>query len=179
MSAEVRRLFLALWPDSTVRRALVALQRRFSADIGRPVGADDLHLTLVFLGATPAARQQCLERAVGDVHAGGFELRLDCLGHWRKPEVLWAGGRTPAPLMDLVQRLQTCVSGCGGRTDERPFEAHLTLFRKVRRAPRPLPPVTPISWRVASFVMVESVTAADGARYRVLREWPLGGSTSP
>jgi len=178
MTADLARLFFALWPGATVRGGLAAVQQRLPPDLGRAVRADNLHLTLVFLGATPASRRQCIERAVSGVRTSGFELPLDRLGYWRKPEVLWMGGSAPAPLAALVQVLQSIVLGCGGKADNRPFEAHLTLFRKVRRAPRPLPAVPPIRWQVESFVLVESLTDPAGAQYAVLREWPLGNSTS-
>lgn len=179
MNAEVRRLFLALWPDPGVRQALVHLQQGLAPDLGRPVSAGNLHLTLVFLGATPAARRQCLEQAVSEIRGGGFDLQLDRLGHWRTPEVLWAGGAAPPSLTALVQALQGAVLGCGGKVDPRPFEVHLTLFRKVRRPPRPLPAIAPIPWHIESFALVESSTDPAGSRYRVRREWPLAGSTSP
>jgi 2'-5' RNA ligase len=177
---EVRRLFLALWPETAVRGAIADLQQRFPPGIGRAVPAGNLHLTLVFLGATPAARRQCLEQAVGEIRVAPFDLRLDRLGWWRRPQVLWAGSAsTPPALRELVQALQERVVRCGGEVEMRPFEVHLTLFRKVRKPPPPLPSVTPTQWRVQAFALVESITAAAGADYRVLRQWPLGGSTSP
>jgi len=178
MTAELSRLFLALWPGATVRGDLAAVQQRLPSDIGRAVRADNFHLTLVFLGATPISRRWCIERAVSEVRTGGFELRLDRLGHWRKPEVLWIGGPAPAPLAALVRALQSIVLDCDGKADDRSFEVHLTLFRKVRRAPRPMPAVPPIRWQVESFVLVESLADPAGAQYAVLREWPLGNSTS-
>jgi 2'-5' RNA ligase len=177
---EVRRLFLALWPETAVRDAVADLQQRFPHGIGRRVPAANLHLTLVFLGATPEARRQCLEQAVGEIHTAPFDVRLDRVGWWRRPQVLWAGSAsTPPALEELVQALQERVARCGGEVEARPFEVHLTLFRKVREPPRPLPSVTPILWPVQTFALVESITAAAGADYRVLRQWPLGGSTSP
>jgi 2'-5' RNA ligase len=177
---EVRRLFLALRPETAVRDAVANLQQRFPPDVGRAVPGGNLHLTLVFLGATPAARRQCLEQAVGEIHMAPFDVQLDHVGWWRRPQVLWAGSAsTPPALRELVQALQERVIRCGGEVEARPFEVHLTLFRKVRKPPRPLPPMTPILWTVQTFALVESITAAVGADYRVLRQWPLGGSTSP
>jgi len=175
---DVRRLFLALWPDSAVRNALVELQRSLPSGIGRLVSGDNLHLTLIFLGSTPAERQRCIEEALTGIAATGFSLQLDRLGYWRKPQVLWAGSAvTPPPLSALVRETQDCVVRCGGAVDERPFQIHLTLCRKVRKAPRDLPAVAPISWPVRAFALVESVTAAAGVQYRVLREWPLAAGT--
>lgn len=173
---EVRRLFLALWPDEAVRRALVELQQRLPPGTGRPVSADNLHLTLAFLGSTPAERQQCIEAALDSVTGSGFDLRLVRLGYWRKPQALWIGAAaTPPPLAALVRGLQDCLARCGGQADTRPFQAHLTLYRKVRKPPR-LPALAPITWSVQSFALVESNTAAAGVQYRVLRQWPLAAA---
>lgn len=172
---EVRRLFLALWPEAAVRAALLEVQRGLPADIGRAVKADNLHITLAFLGSTPAQRQSCIEAALDDVVAQCFSLQLDRLGFWRKPQVLWVGSeRSPPPLQTLVDGVGRAVAQCGCRLDSRPFQIHLTLFRKVRKPPRELPVVAPIQWPVESFALVESVTAASGVCYKVLKTWALG-----
>jgi 2'-5' RNA ligase len=171
---EVRRLFLALWLGEAVRGALTELQKRLPPGLGRLVAGENLHITLVFLGSTPALRQACIEEALAGIDKPGFNLRLDRLGYWRQPRVLWVGGEiTPPPLAALVQALRDAAARCGCEVEARPFQTHLTLCRKVRTMPRDLPAMEPISWPVQSFVLVESVTAADGAVYRILREWML------
>jgi 2'-5' RNA ligase len=177
MSPDVRRLFIALWPDQTVRDAFADLQKRLPPGIGRPVSIDNLHLTLVFLGSTAAERQHCIEQALQGIDSPSFSIQLDQLGYWRKPQVLWAGS-TPAspPLLALVQALQAVCVRCGCEVDTRPYQTHLTLYRKVRKAPRDLPVMTPVIWPVNGFSLVESVTAATGAEYRVLRTWHLSGN---
>jgi 2'-5' RNA ligase len=171
---DVRRLFLALWPSAAVRDALVEVQRLFPRRTGRAVYGDNLHITLVFLGSTPAERRACIEEALSGIAAPGFTLQLDQLGYWRKPQVLWAGsGGVPAPLTALVEALTKAAAQCGHKPDTRPFLPHLTLFRKVRRPPRDMPLMTPVPWPADSFALVESVTAAAGVRYEVLSTWPL------
>ena len=171
---DVRRLFLALWPNATVRDALGEVQQRITSGTGRAVSRDNLHITLVFLGSTAAERRACIEQALDRVKIPGFTLQLDQLGYWRKPQVLWAGGDTvPAPLSALVEEAVAAAARCGTRLDVRPFHPHLTLFRKVRKPPRHLPVVAPILWPADSFAMVESVTAAGGVCYKVLKTWTL------
>jgi len=171
---EVRRLFLALWPNAEVRDALVAVQGRFPAGTGRAVSADNLHITLAFLGSTPVERQRCIEEALTGIELPGFTLQLDQLGYWRRPQVLWLGGDTvPGPLKNLVDVVTTVASQCGFILDSRPFRPHLTLFRKVRKTPRDLQVMTPILWPAYSFALVDSVTAAYGVCYKVLKTWAL------
>jgi len=182
-SPDVRRLFLALWPNDAVRSALREVQRRFPPGMGRAVNADNLHITLVFLGSTPVERRDCIEAALAGIAIPGFTLTLDQLGYWRKPQVVWAGSTSvPAPLTTLADTVSTAAAQCGCELDTRPFQPHLTVFRKVRKPPRDVPVITPIQWPAESFVLVESITAASGVCYKVLKTWALtagaGGSAS-
>lgn len=171
---DVRRLFFALWPDEAVRSDLIDLQKRLAPGIGRLVSGANLHITLVFLGATTVARQLCIEESLAGRDRPEFSLQLDQLGYWRKPQVLWVGSATvPPPLSALTQQLRDVVAHCGCEVDTRPFQAHLTLCRKVRKPPRDLPAMVPIPWPVNSFALVESVTAASGVCYNVLQTWTL------
>lgn len=173
-SPEVRRLFLALWPNAAVRRALVDVQGRFPSGIGRAVDAGNLHITLVYLGSTPAERQACIEEALAGLAVADFTLQLDQLGYWRKPQVLWAGSDgAPATLMTLVDGMSKAAAECGCQLDARPFRPHLTLFRKVGKSPRDLPVMAPILWQADDFALVESITAAGGVCYKVLKSWAL------
>lgn len=173
-SPEVRRLFLALWPNTAVRRALVDVQGRFPPGIGRAVDADNLHITLVYLGSTPAERQACIEEALAGLAVADFTLQLDQLGYWRKPQVLWAGSDgAPTALISLVDGMSKAAAQCGCHLDARPFRPHLTLFRKVRKPLRDLPVMSPILWEADDFALVESITAASGVCYKVLKTWAL------
>ena len=176
---EVQRLFLALWPSAAVRSALRELQCAFPGSAGRAVDDGNLHITLVFLGSTPPERRHCIEAALDGLERPGFELRLDRLGYWRRPQVVWAGSdAVPPPLTSLVEDMTKAAVQCGCMLDARPFRPHLTLFRKVRKPPRDLPDIAPILWPANAFALVESVTASSGVRYQVLNTWPLGGGVS-
>ena len=171
---DVRRVFLALWPGTDLRNALADVQRRFPQNIGRAVNADNLHITLVFLGSTPGERRACLEDALTGIKLPGFSFPLDQFGYWRKPQVLWAGSNNvPAALTTLVDVMTSKAIKCGFKLDPRPFHPHLTLFRKVRKSPRDMPSMEPILWSADSYALVESVTAASGVCYKVLKTWAL------
>ena len=170
-SEPTRRLFFALWPDAAVRARLARVAR--DIDQGRRMDADNLHITLYFLGNTTAGAQACVEQAAETVTGQPFELTLTEIGHWPRPQVVWLGPQEiPPPLLDLYTGLVSAIRPCGFEPERRAFHPHVTLARKVRRLQQ-APTVEPIVWRVEDFCLVESRTTPAGVRYEVLRHWPL------
>lgn len=171
-----RRWFFALWPDVSLLAALdPLLDSRLPARAGRPVERHNLHITLVFLGTLDASQQDCARAAAGHcAGAPGFELVLDRLGWWRQSQVLWLGAGVQPPALDaLVAALRERLVHCPGMMlDPRPYRAHMTLLRKVRRRPRSLQ-AAPLSWRPTEFVLVESEPLERGVRYHRRGAWPL------
>lgn len=173
--ADSERLFFALWPTPQQQAAWAEVARAvLPSGSGRPLPAQNLHLTLVYLGQVDSATRQALEARVDAIHVQPFELRLERFGHWRRPQVLWWGPReTPAPLQALVAALRRAAGDCGLEVEGRPYQAHMTLGRKVRRAPG-RPQAAPQTWPVQDFALVRSNLLPAGAHYEILRRWPLG-----
>jgi 2'-5' RNA ligase len=170
-----RRLFFALWPDAEIRAALDALARRQIHKQAKRVAADNLHITIAFPGAVTARVQECLEAAADKLKGAPFELAIDRLGHWPVPRILWAApSHTPPELLALTAALREVLEACGLMPETRPYQAHITLARKVGRA-LTATSVTPIRWSIRHFCLVESVSEPAGVRYQVLRFWPLEG----
>ncbi|NIM29074.1 MAG: RNA 2',3'-cyclic phosphodiesterase [Gammaproteobacteria bacterium] len=174
MTANRQRLFFALWPDDETRDALARLARaHLPAGSGRLVPAENLHVTLVFLGAVDSGVRACAERAASALSAPAFTLEFVRIGYWPRPRVLWsAPERTPAALAELASTLTAALVECGHRPESRPFRAHITVARKVRKAPR-ASLHDAVHWRVDAFHLIASETRPEGARYRRLRSWPL------
>lgn len=174
-----RRLFLALWPDETERRQMADLAASVAGR--RRVRDDNLHLTLVFLGATDAVRLASYEAALANLSAPQLELTLDRYGYWPQPRILWLGSsRTPPELYELVADLNRRLRACGFTPERRAFQAHITLARKFPGPAPTQPPTTPVHWRVGEVALVESFQQADGAHYQVVHRWPgarLGGGS--
>lgn len=169
------RLFFALWPDEASRAALAALAREALPGRGKLVAPENLHITLVFLGGADPQQRACAERAAGAAAAPAFTLRLERLGGFRRAGVLWSAPcETPAPLHTLVDGLNRGLAPCGFEPETRPYHAHVTLARKLERRVRERPH-PPIEWPVQAFHLVQSHLHAQGARYRILRSWPLAG----
>jgi len=173
-TAASQRLFFALWPDDRVRAGLDALVGGLPEHRGRLVHPQDRHITLVFLGDVSVDRRACVEEAARRVSAGPCELRIDQVGYWPRPRILWCGAsQVPEPLLQLVSALQRELEACGFRPETRPYAPHVTLARKARKVPNYLLSES-ISWPVRELVLVASSIDGPPPRYQVLRRWPLG-----
>ncbi len=169
-----QRLFFALWPDDGLRDGMVQLARDHGHGSGRWVRRENLHVTLVFLGAVDGPRRACVEAAADGIQGQSFTLELDRITWWSRPRVLSAGSsRMPSALLDLVAELKRGCQGCGFEPERRPYRAHLTLARKVATG-QPSTTVEAQAWRVRDFCLVESRTLTTGPEYSVLRTWCLG-----
>jgi 2'-5' RNA ligase len=174
-----RRLFFALWPDAAARAALAAATREaVSASAARAVPPQNLHATLAFLGSVPERRIAELEDIARRV-AGTFVpqcplmLQFDELAYWAGPEILVALCAAESPAARSLAHLLKTETGAGGfAPDPKPFHAHVTLARKVGRAPV-VAMRRPVRWRCDAFALIESRTAADGAAYSVRQSYPL------
>ncbi|MDZ7662504.1 RNA 2',3'-cyclic phosphodiesterase [Thiohalophilus sp.] len=175
MTEARQRLFFALWPPPELARRLHRVAgQQFAARHARRLTAAQIHLTLFYLGPSDADQHRCAERVAATVEAPPFTLALSRLGHWPRPRVGWiAPDESPPALIALVSRLQPGLGECGFRIDPRPWQAHLTLLRKLRRPPLSEALEQPLLWAVDEFVLVESQTLPRGAQYRILQRWPL------
>jgi 2'-5' RNA ligase len=129
------RYFVALRPSARARRALASLAQSLAKRFGgRAIGADDIHLTLAFVGSAPVTIEQALRESLPGLPAPG-ELTLDRLGCFGR-RLLWSGPReTPAWLERLAQALRAELDARGVAYDHKPFVPHLTLVRGARPVP--------------------------------------------
>ena len=172
--AETERLFFALWPEPQQQHDWADLARGLIPQgCGRLVPAQNLHLTVLYLGEVLPQQRQLMEEVAAAIKLDSFILNLEGLGYWRKPQVLWLGVReTPQALASLVQLLRQGAVDCGIKLDQRPYKPHLTLARKVGREPERLD-FPPREWRVGQFVLVRSHLTPAGAEYEVVQRWLL------
>jgi len=168
------RTFFALWPGPEVRTELARRAALVAkACSGRPSRAETLHLTLVFIGATPRERVAALQGLMDGIRLPRFALRLDQHGWWRHNGIAWAGTcATPEPLIALQQRLARGAEKLGFSLDVRPYVPHLTLARDAARSP-PARTMPELDWDIGSFVLVASELTPEGPRYRILHERAL------
>jgi RNA 2',3'-cyclic 3'-phosphodiesterase len=174
-----RRLFFASWPTDELRVDLGQVLPKIEwASGGRRVSVANYHLTLAFLGDVPATRVDAVREAVCRVRSPAFDLHLDRIEYWSKPQVLClAASAPPDAARTLVQGLWRVLDRAGFKADVRPFKAHLTLARKVERPPANRA-IDPITWRVDRLALVESIGTPEGPVYTPLVFWPLTSSST-
>ena len=167
------RLFFALWPDDATRDVLNRTGKWLHQHWGgRRMRADTLHITLAFLGSTPAEQLDTLVACADTVHSEPFELNLDQAGYWRHNRIGWLGAsQTPPQYLELVGLLNAALQAAGFPVDTRPHVPHVTLLRNS--AGGEVLTCEPVLWPVSDFVLVSSRTEAEGAYYEVIRRWPL------
>lgn len=181
------RAFIAIELPPAVKTELGRVAEGLGA--GLPRGAvrwvrpAQMHLTLRFLGDTPAERLPDVGRALDAAAAtqSPFALRLDgvgCFPNRRAPRVVWVGLAAPdggesAPLLALKAALDGALTPLGWPPEDRPFRAHLTLGRvKDEGAVRGVEwaaDVPPLAVPVAALHLIESDLRPDGPIYTVRR----------
>src|SRR6185437_5660344 len=182
-----RRVFFAFWPDVELRAAVAhATHKAARACGGRPVFADSLHVTLLFLGAVAESRLPDLV-TIGD-HAAAttglaretpVHLIFDRIEFWETARVLVATTSSHADVASglavatvLAETLSRETHRAGFAPDLKPFRAHITVARKVARAGHELH-MRKVRWPIAGFALVESRTLPEGLSYSVVDSWPL------
>ena len=167
-----KRLFFALDCPPTQCKAIAQWRAELGLRAGKPVPADNFHLTLLFLGAVPLAQIGEVCEAAGKVRMPGQALRisLDRLQVWHRAEVLSLAPEQASPeLLRLVYALEQAMLPFGFEETAREFRPHLTLARDYR-APEPESATPPEFFlRAERFALFES----HKGRYRVLQDWPL------
>lgn len=149
----------------------------------RWVPAENLHLTLRFLGDIDEQVAGRLADRLGTIRAAPFTLRTGALGSFggtRSPRVVWLGLEEGASQAQGLAEL--CEAACrelGLDAEARPFRPHLTLARARDREPPPLPRLPPAPaiepWTAGEFVLYRSQLGRGPARYTPVRRFPLTG----
>lgn len=140
------RAFVAIALDQALHSALArvedSLKAQAPAGAVKWVPAENIHVTLKFLGDIPAGRIEevkgALEAALAGVPPFAFDVQgLGCFPNPRRPRVLWVGIDEPThALLHLQARVEEELAKLGFAPEDRPFSPHLTLGR-VRREARP------------------------------------------
>ncbi|MTH45160.1 RNA 2',3'-cyclic phosphodiesterase [Intestinirhabdus alba] len=175
MPSEPQRLFFALaLPDATREEIIRWRAECFPPEAGRPVAADNLHLTLAFLGEVSAEKRRALTQLAGRIRQPGFTLRLDDAGQWPRSGIVWLGPRrSPRGLLQLADMLRAQAARSGCYQSPRPFHPHITLLRDVGQALAIPPPGFSWSFPVREFALYASAFSRGRTRYTQLQRWTL------
>ena len=124
------RLFLAVLLDEKMKNALRGVQnelRRRGVE-GNYTRAENLHLTLAFIGEYPDP--EAVTQALEGLCFAPFSLTLGGLGSFG--ELWWAGLEASGELDALVRRLRRALADAAIPFDRKSFRPHVTLIRQPR-----------------------------------------------
>lgn len=165
----MKRLFFALWPDQSIRRQCQQLSENLGG-FGKSVAANNLHVTLVFLGSVDDEQQRAMMCQAKQLEIKPFCIYFNRISYWKKPAVLCLrSGKPDAVLLNLVDKLVVIAKQNRIAVDERSYIPHVTLLRKAKVLPQV--DFEPIIWQASSFCLVESCSTPTGVEYRIIERW--------
>lgn len=188
------RLFFGLGIDGDLGDRIVKRTRGALADCEEMAvyAADDLHLTLAFLGEAESEVVRSIVRFAGDEFRGlaAPELRVGGFAGafpvGDRPRSLWEGveesfdslGRLAALRNRALQVAYSHGLRPRSADRDRPFRPHVTVARPGSSAAVPedfFEDRDAIRWLPVDVTLYESfgMESPDGSRYRVLGAWPL------
>ena len=123
------RLFIAIIFTEDLKNAITKTMLRLKrAGVrGRYVPAENLHMTMAFLGEVedPAA----VKSAMQSISWRPFTLRLTEIGNFG--DLVWLGMDGGKDLASLSEKLRSALDEAGVRYDRKKFVPHITLIRKA------------------------------------------------
>ena len=182
MSAERRRIFVALLPSEPARAALAGLQEALARARWTP--PDQLHLTLRFVGEVSGGQLALVRDALAQVRVKRFPLGTEGVGRFPprgQPGVVWAGvGKGHPFLHELRRQVDDRLLATGVPFDLTPFVPHFTLARTRESHPATVEQwlkrhrdfVGPV-WLVDAFALVESIPAPGGVEHALIETFSL------
>jgi 2'-5' RNA ligase len=175
-----RRLFLAAQLPPHTAEELAAYAARAAPDGARLPPAENLHVTVHFLGRVEVPPEDLVD-ALADACAQlqPFPMRL-AGGTWaprRRPRMLWEALEPNPCFVELARSAASALEPLvPDARPPRPGKPHVTLAR-LRSAPSGSPPPLEVEEPlvpVAGIDLVESRLSPKGARYETLATVPLG-----
>lgn len=175
------RLFVAIDLPETVQQQLAGLC--FGLPGAHWVEAEQIHLTLRFIGEVDGAMFRDIREELAGVRSVPFAMQVQGLGYFpprQSPRVLWAGVAKNEALVLLRNRVEGVMVRCGLEPEGRKFAPHITL---ARLRDTPLSRLTKFlagnalfaseSFTVVDFNLYSSQLTAQGAIHQLEASYPL------
>jgi 2'-5' RNA ligase len=125
--------------QNAVARSIAPLQKILPKHVIRWVPAENVHLTLKFLGDVSSAnldhladslKTETRKHEIFSMTAGG----LGAFPNARRARVLWIGLDDPPALKALLSGIEAVAASLGYDAEDRPFSSHLTIGRVGQNA---------------------------------------------
>ena len=177
------RLFVGIDLPDTIRETLHTFQNGLRG--ARWVAAENMHLTLRFIGEVARPDAEEIDQALSTVRADPIEITLKdagAFGSGNRARILWAGVVRSHELMELKSRIDGVLAHLGIARDDRKFAPHITLARfrneparAVDQRAAEMAPLICGHFVARDFVLFESKLGSSGAHYERAVVYPLGG----
>ena len=123
--------------DDNILDAITKIQSEFKIK-ATPVNKKNMHFTLLFLGEITEEVAANVKKALSTVSFKPIEVRFTHVGAFpnpRSPRVIWIGVDeiSSRQLVELASQVEKKLEPLGFKSDK-PFKAHLTIFRIKNRA---------------------------------------------
>ncbi len=183
------RLFLAIELPDEVRSHLIEVRKALESVLPKVAytRAENLHLTLKFLGEVEPKRLDAITESLGKISTTRIELvgqALECFPNRGSIRIVAASmGGTLAPLGALHQAIEQRCQHLGFEREQRVYRPHATLARarpvlspKFRQVALdatascwPGPAFAP-----GEFVLMNSELSPQGSKYSTVARFPIG-----
>jgi 2'-5' RNA ligase len=180
------RLFTGISLPAEVSDRLEAVTRDLQRGIRMNWSpAENLHITLKFIGSWPDARLDDLQRALEAIQpVPAFRARVSQLGYFpnpHRPHSLFAGVQAGPELAALATAIDHATEALGIKTEERGYHPHVTLARikdqsQVRELRGRVAEIVGLEFgefEVRAFHLYESRTGPRGSVYTKLATYDL------
>ncbi len=183
------RTFIAIDLPESLKRSLTDLIESlmtYRADV-RWVKGDNLHVTIKFLGNIEKDMLTSIEEALKDVSARftPFDISFEgigCFPNMRRPRIIWIGIRENPVLTHIHSELEERLCGIGFEREKRRFSPHLTAgrvmsargFKLLSQNLQGISGEKHGIMEATSLSLMRSDLSGSGARYTLIRDFPLG-----
>lgn len=184
------RCFIAVPTPGPLKKLLTEITdglKKSGADV-RWVTAENIHLTLKFLGATEEELVPGICKALSErlSYYSHFYINISgvgCFPDMRRPRVVWIGIEESRELNDLAAAVESEMMKLGYQAEERAYSPHLTIGR-VRSQKGIKALISALEGKgavslgrmeIGRITLMKSELRPAGAQYSSLAEIPLGG----
>ena len=176
------RLFTALEIPEAIRLRLSLIRAPLAG--AKWIDAENMHITLRFVGDVDGRTADDFADALADVHANPFSLTVQGTGAFggRDPRVLWAGISAGPELDALYRGHERAARVAGLEPDPRDFRPHVTLARLRRTRAQAVARFLEENgalrmepFTVTRFVLLSARPGSGGGPYVVEAAYPFEG----
>jgi 2'-5' RNA ligase len=127
------RAFIAVEIFDSIKKEIVKSTKALDVPGIKPLPAEQLHITLFFLGNIDEKKQHEIEAVLSGMEKKAFDVSFKGVGAFtpQNPRIIYAKIEEPgaSKLIGLYNALNDLIIGTGIKLEERSFTPHVTIAR--------------------------------------------------